>query len=268
MLWRHLCLVRAITAAGLLTCSTLGASAAGEPDRADPGRRGPGRDRQGARRREGRRPRRRGPWPGAGPGPRDPQEHLDEAAQRRPPARPGRLQRDGRPGGRRWRAAAASRAWAWAPWATARAASASSPANDAQPGFRSVAAERPGRHAGRDRPRRPEGRRRHPRRLPELRPPHPDAPRQVPAGRRRRLLQGRPGPQGPPRAGHPRHQPGDGPGRHVAGLQQRPLRDDARRRARRSSTVTRSPWPRGSSTPSTSRPTRSTRPTCPRPASS
>ncbi len=32
MLWRHLCLARAITAAGLLTCSALGASAAGEPE--------------------------------------------------------------------------------------------------------------------------------------------------------------------------------------------------------------------------------------------
>ena len=37
MLWRHLCLVRAITAAGLLTCSTLGASAAGEPEEPIPG---------------------------------------------------------------------------------------------------------------------------------------------------------------------------------------------------------------------------------------
>ena len=37
MLWRHLCLVRAITAAGLLTCSTLGASAASEPDEPIPG---------------------------------------------------------------------------------------------------------------------------------------------------------------------------------------------------------------------------------------
>ena len=32
MLWRHLCLVRAITAAGLLTCSTLGAKASGDPE--------------------------------------------------------------------------------------------------------------------------------------------------------------------------------------------------------------------------------------------
>jgi hypothetical protein len=37
MLWRHLCLVRAITAAGLLTFSTLGASAAGEPEEPIPG---------------------------------------------------------------------------------------------------------------------------------------------------------------------------------------------------------------------------------------
>src|SRR6185312_6225973 len=37
MLWRHLCLVRAITAAGLLTCSTLGALAAGEPEEPIPG---------------------------------------------------------------------------------------------------------------------------------------------------------------------------------------------------------------------------------------
>ena len=37
MLWRHLGLVRAITAAGLLTCSTLGASAAGEPEEPIPG---------------------------------------------------------------------------------------------------------------------------------------------------------------------------------------------------------------------------------------
>ncbi len=37
MLWRHLCLVRAITAAGLLTCSTLGAFAAGEPQEPIPG---------------------------------------------------------------------------------------------------------------------------------------------------------------------------------------------------------------------------------------
>jgi hypothetical protein len=37
MLWRHLCLVRAITAAGLLTCSTLGASASGEPEEPIPG---------------------------------------------------------------------------------------------------------------------------------------------------------------------------------------------------------------------------------------
>ncbi len=37
MLWRHLCLVRAITAAGLLTFSTLGAAAAGEPEEPIPG---------------------------------------------------------------------------------------------------------------------------------------------------------------------------------------------------------------------------------------
>ncbi len=37
MLWRHLCLARAITAAGLLTCSTLGALAAGEPEEPVPG---------------------------------------------------------------------------------------------------------------------------------------------------------------------------------------------------------------------------------------
>ena len=37
MLWRHLCLVRAITAAGLLTFSTLSASAAGEPEEPIPG---------------------------------------------------------------------------------------------------------------------------------------------------------------------------------------------------------------------------------------
>ena len=37
MLWRHLCLVRAITASGLLTCSMLGASAAGEPQEPIPG---------------------------------------------------------------------------------------------------------------------------------------------------------------------------------------------------------------------------------------
>jgi hypothetical protein len=37
MLWRHLCLVRAITAAGLLTFSTLGAAAAGEPQEPIPG---------------------------------------------------------------------------------------------------------------------------------------------------------------------------------------------------------------------------------------
>jgi hypothetical protein len=37
MLWRHLCLVRAITAAGLLTFSMLGASAAGEPQEPVPG---------------------------------------------------------------------------------------------------------------------------------------------------------------------------------------------------------------------------------------
>jgi hypothetical protein len=37
MLWRHLCLVRAITAAGLLTFSTLGALAAGEPEEPIPG---------------------------------------------------------------------------------------------------------------------------------------------------------------------------------------------------------------------------------------
>ena len=32
MLWRHLCLVRAWSAAGLLTCSIFGASALAEPD--------------------------------------------------------------------------------------------------------------------------------------------------------------------------------------------------------------------------------------------
>jgi hypothetical protein len=37
MHWRHLCLVRAITASGLLTCSMLGASAAGEPQEPIPG---------------------------------------------------------------------------------------------------------------------------------------------------------------------------------------------------------------------------------------
>jgi hypothetical protein len=37
MLWRHLCLVRAITAAGLLTFSTLSARAAGEPQEPIPG---------------------------------------------------------------------------------------------------------------------------------------------------------------------------------------------------------------------------------------
>ncbi|WP_435010035.1 hypothetical protein P12x_001255 [Tundrisphaera lichenicola] len=37
MLWRNLCLVRAITASGLLTCSMLGASAAGEPREPIPG---------------------------------------------------------------------------------------------------------------------------------------------------------------------------------------------------------------------------------------
>jgi hypothetical protein len=37
MLWRHLCLVRAITAAGLLSFTTLGASAAGEPEEPIPG---------------------------------------------------------------------------------------------------------------------------------------------------------------------------------------------------------------------------------------
>jgi hypothetical protein len=37
MLWRHLGLVRAITAAGLLSCSTLGAAAAGEPEEPIPG---------------------------------------------------------------------------------------------------------------------------------------------------------------------------------------------------------------------------------------
>jgi hypothetical protein len=37
MLWRHLCLVRAITAAGLLTFSTLGAQASGEPEEPLPG---------------------------------------------------------------------------------------------------------------------------------------------------------------------------------------------------------------------------------------
>ena len=37
MLWRHLCLVRAITAAGLLSFTTLGASAAGEPQEPVPG---------------------------------------------------------------------------------------------------------------------------------------------------------------------------------------------------------------------------------------
>ena len=37
MLWRHLCLVRAITAAGLLTFSTLSALAAGEPEEPIPG---------------------------------------------------------------------------------------------------------------------------------------------------------------------------------------------------------------------------------------
>jgi hypothetical protein len=37
MLWRHLCLVRAITATGLLTCLTLGVSAAGEPQEPIPG---------------------------------------------------------------------------------------------------------------------------------------------------------------------------------------------------------------------------------------
>ncbi len=37
MLWRHLCLARAITAAGILTCSTLGAFASGEPNEPIPG---------------------------------------------------------------------------------------------------------------------------------------------------------------------------------------------------------------------------------------
>ncbi len=37
MLWRHLCLVRAITATGLLTFSTLGAMASGEPEEPIPG---------------------------------------------------------------------------------------------------------------------------------------------------------------------------------------------------------------------------------------
>jgi hypothetical protein len=37
MLWRHLCLVRAITAAGLLTFATLGTSAASEPEEPIPG---------------------------------------------------------------------------------------------------------------------------------------------------------------------------------------------------------------------------------------
>ena len=55
MLWRHLCLVRAFSAAGLLTCSMLGASAAGEPAEPLPGADAAGRDRQGPRRREGRR---------------------------------------------------------------------------------------------------------------------------------------------------------------------------------------------------------------------
>src|SRR6266446_2688501 len=37
MHWRHLCLVRAVAASGLLTCSMLGASAAGEPQEPIPG---------------------------------------------------------------------------------------------------------------------------------------------------------------------------------------------------------------------------------------
>ena len=37
MLWRHLCLVRALSAAGLLTCSILGTSALAEPDDPAPG---------------------------------------------------------------------------------------------------------------------------------------------------------------------------------------------------------------------------------------
>ncbi len=37
MLWRHLCLVRAVTASGLLTCSMIGASSAAEPAEPIPG---------------------------------------------------------------------------------------------------------------------------------------------------------------------------------------------------------------------------------------
>ncbi len=200
MLWRHLCLVRAITAAGLLTCSTLGASAAGEPQEPIPGADAQAETVKVLDAEKAGHTRRRGPRPGAGPGPGDPQEHLDQAAQRRPPARPGRLQLD-RPGRARVvaAAAAASRAWAWAR-STNRsggfgqfAGTTSSARLPLGPPERRLGFE-----AGRDRARRPEGRRRYPRGLPQLRPAHPDPPRQVPAGRRGRLLEGRPGPQGPP----------------------------------------------------------------------
>ena len=211
MLWRHLCLARAITAAGLLTCSSLGAYGRGRTRRTDPGCRC-------VRPRPSRCSTPRRPATLAvevrGQGQDRVRVTLKNTSGKRlnvvlPPGL-GRFQLGGpagrRPCGGAAAAAAASRAWAWA--------SASEPLGRLRPVRR-----------GQRRPARlPLGRRRP---TPtSTRPavtvpagqkvdvdipavclnfglPTPDPSRQVPPGRRGRLLEGRAGPQGPPLAWPP-----------------------------------------------------------------
>ena len=262
MLWRHLCLVRAWSAAGLLTCSMLRGPGRplAEPEEPPPPAEAVTETVRVLDGEQGRRPGAstlRGPGPGPRPG-RDP-EHLGQAAQRRPPARPGRRQR-GRPAAA---AAAASRAWAWAGRRTGPAASASSAAPPATTGLPVGPGRRRAGRARRHGPRRPDGRADDPGRLPELRPADPDAARHVRAGGRGRLHDRRPRPQGAAEPGDLGTSHGRRPGGHVAGLQRRPVRADGRAGEQGRSTSTRSPWPPGSSRPSTPRrrPTWSTRPT-------
>ena len=230
MLWRHLCLVRAWSAAGLLTCSMFG-------------RRRP--------RAEPEDPLRR---PTPSPRPSDPRRRRRPATS---PSRSGATARDrvqvtlkntstkrlnvvlppglvassaSRPGRRRVAAVAAgSRAWASAPSSNRRRRLRPVRRNDAnEPGFRSVAVSATAGRAVTV----PAGQTVElddPVGLPQLRPAHPDAQGQVDARRRRRLLaRTRASARRSAQPGDPRHEPRHGAGRDVAGLQQRAVRVDGR----------------------------------------